>query len=353
MNRQKFTDTFEGLTRRRQQVLLKMLAGETDKAIAQSLHIEEATVRKHIEKICLAFGIRNEFPDERRSKRSDLLALFIQHKPELVSRPAEVSDPQISQPTKAVLGNSATITTEPLFATVYNRDVFILIDQSGSMTQKDADTGEQTRYQYLQEVVQGHVAQILSAGQEQRSASKQKICDEIFVYFFSKNEAATSPIIVNNPRQVPVLFQENHPKTKSFIAPTLDKCVKTWVNRGQPKNRGAFFIIYTDGLFDDVPKFIDCISRTCSQITDPKAAIFLVLGLGEDMSIDYFLELDFNINQQIPFDAVAFDLVNEADDIIHVLERQLLNELPNAFPGWVWRRYPGFVEKVIAQRAMV
>jgi len=78
-----------------------------------------------------------------------------------------------------------------------------------------------------------------------------------------------------------------------------------------------------------------------------------VLGLGEDMRIDYFLELDFNINQQMPFDAVAFDLVNEADDIIHVLERQLLNELPQAFPGWVWRRYPEFIEKVIAQRAMV
>ena len=328
-----------------------MLAGETDKAIAQSLHIEEATVRKHIEKICLAFGIKNEFPDERRSKRSDLLALFIQHKPELVSRPAEVWEPQISQPTKAVNGNRATITPEPLFATIYNRDVFILIDQSGSMTQKDADTGDQTRYQYLQEVVQGHVAQILSAGQEQRGASRQKICDEIFVYFFSKNEVATNPIIINSSRQVPILFQENRPKTKTFIGPNLEKCAKTWLAQGKPQNRGAFFIIYTDGLFDDVQIFIDCISGVCSQITDPKAAIFLVLGLGEDINVEYFLELDFNINQQMLFDVVAFDLVNEADDIIHVLERQLMNELPLIFPSWVWQRYPEFVQKAIAQRA--
>lgn len=155
MNQKKFTEAFEGLTQRRQQVLLKVLAGETDKAIAQSLYIEEATVRKHIEKLCLAFGIKNEFPDERRSKRSDLLALFSRYKPELVIRRAEVSDPRVSEPTEALEGNTVTMTPESSFSSIYNRDVFILIDQSGSMTQKDADTGDQTRYQYLQEVVQG------------------------------------------------------------------------------------------------------------------------------------------------------------------------------------------------------
>jgi hypothetical protein len=361
MNQQKFIEAFERLTQRRQQVLVKVLAGETDKAIAQSLHIEEATVRKHIEKLCLAFGIKNDFPDERRSKRSDLLALFSKYKPELVTRRAEVSNAEVSLLTEGVEGNTVAIAPESSFSTIYNRDVFMLIDQSGSMTQKDADTGDQTRYQYLQEVVQGHVAQILSAGQEQRGASGQKICDEISVYFFSKNEVATSPIIVNNSRQVPILFKENRPKTKTFITPNLEKCTKTWLVKGKPKNRGAFFIIYTDGLFDDVSKFIDCITNTCSKITDAKAVLFLVLGLGEDLNVDYFLELDFNINQQMPDDVVVFDLVNEADDIIHVLERQLMNEKSLAFPSWVWQRYPEFVKKAMhnapaplhAQRATV
>jgi hypothetical protein len=353
MNQQKFTDAFEGLTRRRQQVLLKMLAGETDKAIAQSLHIEEATVRKHIEKICLAFGIKNEFPDERRSKRADLRALFSRYKPELVSHQTDTSVPEISKPTEVVNLNTVTITPESPFATIYNRDVFMLIDQSGSMTQKDADTGDQTRYQYLQEVVQGHVAQILSAGQEQQQASRPKICDEISVYFFSKNEAVTHPIRVRTSRQVPILFQENRPKTKTFIGPNLEKCVQTWLAQGKPRNRGAFFIIYTDGLFDDIQKFIDCISNICHRVTDANAAIFLVLGLGEDININYFLELDFNINQQMPYDVTGFDLVNEADDIIHVLERQLMNELPLTFPSWVWQRYPEFVKNAIAQRATV
>lgn len=350
MNQKKFTEAFEGLTQRRQQVLLKVLAGETDKAIAQSLYIEEATVRKHIEKLCLAFGIKNEFPDERRSKRSDLLALFSRYKPELVIRRAEVSDPRVSEPTEALEGNTVTMTPESSFSSIYNRDVFILIDQSGSMTQKDADTGDQTRYQYLQEVVQGHVAQILSAGEEDPEALGQNICDEIFVYFFSKNEVANSPIIVSDSRQVPILFQQNRPKTKTFIGPTLEECVKTWLVKGKPQNRGAFFIIYTDGLFDDVPKFINCITSTCSHITDEKSVLFLVLGLGEDVNVEYFLELDFNINRQMPFDVVVFDLVNEADDIIHVLERQLLNDPDLVFPSWVKRRYSEFVKKAIAAR---
>lgn len=350
MNQQKFTARFERLTPRRKEVLLKVLAGETDKAIAKSLQIEETTVRKHIEKLCLAFELKNEFPDERRSKRSDLLALFSQYKPDLVAHRADIAEFEVSQPTEDVESNTTTVTSEPLFSTIYNRDVFILVDQSGSMTQKDADTGNQTRYQYLQEVVQGHVAQILSAGLEPPKAAQQKICDEIFIYFFSKNEASSRPIVISNSSQVPILFQENRPKTKTFIGPNLEKCVQTWLATGKPKNRGAFFIIYTDGWFDDEPQFVGCISRACSQITHEKAVIFLVLGLGEDVNVESFLELDFNINQQMRFDVVGFDLVNEADDIIHVLERQLLNEPHLAFPSWVKQRYPEFVEKALAAR---
>lgn len=346
MNQREFTTKFEALTLRRKEVLLKVLAGETDKAIAQSLHIEEATVRKHIEKLCLAFGIKNEFPDERRSKRADLLALFSQYKPELVSRR---TDDQASQPPESV-EDSLEIPSDPSFATLYNRDVFILIDQSGSMTQQDAVTGDQTRYQYLQEVVQGHVGQILSVGREQRGAIGQTICEQVVLYFFSKNEVASSPTIITNSRQIPTLFQEHRPKTKTFIGPTLEECINTWLAKGKPQHRGAFFLIYTDGLFDDVQAFMGCMSKACTQMTNEKEALFLVLGLGEDVNVNYFLDLDFNINQQMPSDVLVFDLVNEADDIIHVLERQLMNDPQLAFASWVKRQHPEFVKKAIAQR---
>ncbi|MBD1922316.1 NACHT domain-containing protein [Microcoleus sp. FACHB-831] len=84
MNQQHFKAIFNRLTKRREEVLLRFLANETDEAIAQSLHITPATVRKHLEKICKEFGLTNDFADERRSKRQDLLVLFANYKPELL-----------------------------------------------------------------------------------------------------------------------------------------------------------------------------------------------------------------------------------------------------------------------------
>jgi len=90
MTKQQFEAIFEGLTPRRREVLLKFLANESDEAIANSLHITKATVRKHIEEICKAFGLSNDFSDERRSKRQDLVALFAKYKPELLGGCASV-----------------------------------------------------------------------------------------------------------------------------------------------------------------------------------------------------------------------------------------------------------------------
>jgi predicted NACHT family NTPase len=90
MTKQQFENIFERLTPRRKEVLLKFLANESDEAIANSLHITKATVRKTLEKICEQFGLKNDFPDERRSKRQDLVALFAKYKPELLGGCASV-----------------------------------------------------------------------------------------------------------------------------------------------------------------------------------------------------------------------------------------------------------------------
>ena len=90
MTKQQFEAIFERLTPRRREVLLKFLANESDEAIANSLHIRKATVRKHIEEICKAFSLTNDFSDERRSKRQDLVALFAKYKPELLGGCASV-----------------------------------------------------------------------------------------------------------------------------------------------------------------------------------------------------------------------------------------------------------------------
>jgi len=83
MNQVRFNNAFKQLTFRRREVLQKFLAGETDAEIAKSLHITESTVRQHIKALCKAFDLKNDFPDERHSKRSELTDLCTQYKPEL------------------------------------------------------------------------------------------------------------------------------------------------------------------------------------------------------------------------------------------------------------------------------
>lgn len=225
------------------------------------------------------------------------------------------------------------------FSTIYNRDVFILIDQSGSMVRKDADTGEQTRYQYLEEVIEGHINSILS-----ETTGQEKICESVSVYFFSRNQVDEYPIKVRDAAQVQSLFLENKPRAKTFIGPTIDRCLDIWLAEGKPQNRGAFFIIYTDGLFDDEPRFVTCLEKACNNIEDAKAVKFIILGLGKDIDEMSFLNLDFNVNDHLPYNVLVFNLVNEVDDIIQELERQIVNTFN--FPEWVKKKYPEFVKKV-------
>ncbi len=84
MSQRDFNRALNGLTPRRREVLEKFLAGKTDDEIANSFQITPATVRQHIKAIAEAFGFENEFSDERRSKRSDIIALFAKYKPELL-----------------------------------------------------------------------------------------------------------------------------------------------------------------------------------------------------------------------------------------------------------------------------
>ncbi|MCT7960714.1 AAA-like domain-containing protein [Laspinema sp. D1] len=235
-----------------------------------------------------------------------------------------------------------------LFSTIYNRDVFMLIDQSASMADKDADTRDQSRYDYLKEVVKGHILAILEETQVIENQT-QKICDEVKVCFFGKTKNLGEPQSVKDTQRLKTLFGEHPPRTKTFIAPTLEKCLSTWKTTGQIQNKGAFFIIYTDGLFDDETEFKNCIQKNCHNLQSDKEVKFLILGLGEDIDKRNFLALDFNINNNLEYNVVVFDLVNEVEeDIIDFLERQLVDDPTgdSAIPDWVKQEFPDFVDEL-------
>ncbi|MCC5635100.1 tetratricopeptide repeat protein [Nostoc sp. CHAB 5844] len=111
MSKGQFDKALNELTHRRREVLIKFLAGHRDEAIAQSLNICKATVRQHIKVICEEFGLENELPDEHRSKRADLIALFKKYKPELVVDKTliEITTTQKSIPEQNFVGRERAI----------------------------------------------------------------------------------------------------------------------------------------------------------------------------------------------------------------------------------------------------
>ncbi|NET89726.1 MAG: TIR domain-containing protein [Kamptonema sp. SIO1D9] len=88
MNQLEFTQAFLNLTPRQEEVLLKILAGEKDAAIAQTLHITKDTVRKHVENICKAFALSTP-EDSGHSHRPELISLFAKYRPDLFSTTQE------------------------------------------------------------------------------------------------------------------------------------------------------------------------------------------------------------------------------------------------------------------------
>lgn len=53
------------------------------------------------------------------------------------------------------------------------------------------------------------------------------------------------------------------------------------------------------------------------------------------------------------FNIFVFDLVNEVDDIVELLSRQLTEDPHLAFPDWVRYRYPDFVDRVLKEKSDV
>ncbi|MDB9314086.1 AAA family ATPase [Spirulina sp. CS-785/01] len=85
----KFEEVLERQPPRRREILLKLLAGEKDEEIAESLGIHRGTVRKQISTLCSEFRAV-EYANESLS-RSDLIFLCVKHKPELLGIPTQTS----------------------------------------------------------------------------------------------------------------------------------------------------------------------------------------------------------------------------------------------------------------------
>jgi hypothetical protein len=224
------------------------------------------------------------------------------------------------------------IMAEDIIKRIYNRDVFVLIDQSDSMNEIDRGR-EKTRWQLLEEVVKGDVRKIL---ERTGDTPEMRVCEQIFVSTFNRNKARNSwPI--SSPSQMKRIFDENRPDGGTYVVPTLRKYFDHWlkgkekitlkeVNDGKAK--GAFFIIYIDGVFDDTLDFENLLREYCLKIDAEGILKIIIIGIGSDVNTNYFDDLEVNYKQNKDLNGkdcniVAFDLVDNMEDIIELMQRKL------------------------------
>ena len=223
------------------------------------------------------------------------------------------------------------IMVDPL-SRIYNRDVFMLIDQSASTLKKDG--GEKSRWKLMEELVTGHVATILD--RDDGSEAQIKICEQIFIATFNLNKFRGNFYLISDAEQVEDIFLENRPDANSFVVPTLRHCFNMWLN-GQDKvsvqdikegkAKGAFFIIYSDGQFDDPLAFEQFITEATQKVDDDRLVKILIVGLGKGVNVKYFDSLDMRKYKNAKSEdcnIVVFDLAENLDEgIIEMMQRQL------------------------------
>ena len=223
------------------------------------------------------------------------------------------------------------IMVDPL-SRIYNRDVFMLIDQSASTLKKDG--GEKSRWKLMEELVTGHVATILD--RDDGSEAQIKICEQIFIATFNLNKFRGNFYLISDAEQVEDIFLENRPDANSFVVPTLRHCFNMWLN-GQEKvsvqdikegkAKGAFFIIYSDGQFDDPLAFEQFITEATQKVDDDRLVKILIVGLGKGVNVKYFDSLDMRKYKNAKSEdcnIVVFDLAENLDEgIIEMMQRQL------------------------------
>lgn len=222
---------------------------------------------------------------------------------------------------------------------LFNRDVFMLIDQSGSMVRREPDFNNNIRWKVIPEVIEGHVYRILN----ETGIDGEKICHEIALTFFSPNRPCEKTIYIEDAAQVPSIFDENQPDSSTFITPTLEQVINQWFANREP-HKGGLIIIYTDGQFDDRDKFVNLIEATCARLKSQDELKIIIVGFGSEINPKFYLELDkntrgFKDGKGLICNIVVFDLLSKMANIIELLNRQIENP-EGGLPMWAKEVYP-------------
>lgn len=226
-------------------------------------------------------------------------------------------------------------------AKIFNRDVYILIDQSGTMGHTDSGKSA-SRWELLAENVEGDVRNLM------RNSDGCKVCETITLYLFSRNRQGNKFEIDANSKLKATIFGENMPDANTFIAKTLEACIQDWKQKPKTEanKNGAFILIYTDGMLDDRTNFEKQVRQLSEELENEEDLKIIMIGVGDDVksNVKPFLDLDFNLSQS-KNNIFVFDLADEMEDIIELLDRQLSQDPAKAVRDWVKREHPDWYQQ--------
>jgi hypothetical protein len=238
---------------------------------------------------------------------------------------------------------------------VFNREVVILVDTSGTMWDKDFTTGGKSRHKFLLEKVQGHVGELLNY---EDPDDETKICDSVMVYCFGAEEKKIKPYTISETASLKQVWKENTPNGGTIIAPILKAALSEWSERRSVgSNKNAFIIIYTDGILEDPNQFVDLIEKICERIDSQDEIKILIVGMGaeilDEKQVDFYLGLDFGAQEfktrgGEDCNIVIFNLLKEVDKmggIIEALSAQLDDNPREGIANWIQNDYPKVYKK--------
>lgn len=190
-------------------------------------------------------------------------------------------------------------------ARLMNRDYYVVIDKSGSMSETDTANGK-SRWDYCQ---------------ESTIALSKKLNefdpDGITVVPFSSN-----PKMYPNttPDKVKDVFKENWPSGGTNLAAALQVCFDDYIDQKKKKTQkanGIMIVCVTDGVPDDEDAVAKAIVKFTKFIDHDDEAGISFLQVGRDAHArDYLKRLDDHLESE----GAKFDIVNAktVDDLENV-----------------------------------
>ena len=185
-----------------------------------------------------------------------------------------------------------------------NRDYYLVIDKSGSMTEKDTPTGV-SRWDYCQESTKA-IANLI----------QQYDPDGPSVVFFAAQPKMYPNVTAD---RVSALFKENSPMGGTNLAPALNAVFTDYLDNkknGKAKANGALAIVVTDGQPNDENDAAKAIEQFTQKLDNGDDEFGIsILQVGRDASATAYLrKLDDSL-KGAKFDIVDAKTIDEIESI--------------------------------------